>query len=108
MHIDMVYGWFYAKIWYNDQLVFIRGAQIINWMYFEQMIVKSEHPIWAKLGAFHQKWYTDGWVIEQKIDMEIDFWGVAGKFMHNFAKVTPSYNRVCIITQSLVIECAWF
>ena len=50
--------------WYSDGWVFIRdkGAQIKNWVYFEQIIAKNTQfeQNWV---LFYQKWYTDVWVI---------------------------------------------
>ena len=61
----------FHKIWYSDWWVFIRdkGAQIQKLgVFWANYCVKD--PIWADWVLSYQKWYTDGWVIGQKINIE--------------------------------------
>ena len=56
-----------SQIWYSNRWVFTRdegGPNYINWVYFEQIVVNKK---WM---FFFRKWYTDGWVIMQKIGIE--------------------------------------
>ena len=90
-YMCLPFGALFCEIWYSDQ-VFIRdkGAQITNWVFFGQIIVKSTQfgQHWV---LFFWKWYTDGWEIRQKIgiEKESNFWGPAGTSTYNFGERNP-------------------
>ena len=88
-HIDMVYVYVPAfRGAFSRNLVYLSGVssgmeepKFKNWVYFEQIIVKSTQfgQNWV---LFCRKWYTDGWVIGQKIGIEkVRFWKF-GRHIH--------------------------
>ena len=92
----------FRKIWYSHRWVIIRGkgAQIQKLGVFWANYCKK-HPMWAKLGAFLLKRYTDGWVIGRKIGIrrKSNFRGSAGTSTYNFGKSNPPGTRLTLFTE---------
>ena len=73
-HIDMVYvyvpaflGALFREIWNTDRgFSSEKKPKFENWVYLEQILVKK-HPICPNWVLFYRKWYTDGWLIRQKL-----------------------------------------
>ena len=105
-HIDIILvcacllGCFFAKFGLAIS-EFSQSPNYINWVYFEQIIVKK-HPILPKLGGFLSKMVTDGPVIGQKIGIEKVKFLRSGRYIHwwfwqSTPKAVPKYNSLQVI-----------
>ena len=91
MYMCLPFRTLFHEIWYSDREFSLetKEVKLHKLGYFGQISVKSTHfgQNWV---LFFQKWYTDGWEIEQKIGIgKVRFSRSRSTSTYDLVKVTP-------------------